>query len=373
MTDKIKILHIVDSFNIGGMENILASLINESSLTDFHHTICCIKTSGAAAARLASPVTIHELRKKEGQSWFFFRHLTKVLREENPDIVHTRSWGTTDGIIAARLARIPVVIHGEHGWSFEDPYGKNRKRLLIRRALSPFVTHYIAISDDIKQWLQGSVGINENRITTIINGVDVNKFSPRKQTINRRQFPDVGDQIVIGAVGRLDPIKRYDLLVEAFSQLDHAKHNLKLIIAGDGSERHNLETRIRSLPFGNRITLLGECRNVHDIYREMSLFIQSSQNEGISNTVLEAMASGLPVIGTAVGGNPQLISNGRTGILIPPNSSHAIREAITFYLDHPETIIFHGRNSREAAKTRFSLSRMVKNYQDLYRMLYSRH
>ena len=370
-SERINILHVIHSFNIGGMERGIVNLLNGSTSRNFNHKICCITKSGKSAQKIKkNNIKIFELRKQQGKNWSFVLRLAQFLKKESPDIVHTRTWGGLDGIIAAKIAKIPIVIHGEHGFVEDDPYGKSIKRRIIRKILSYGVDHYVAVSEDIKQWLMQSVYIKAKSITKIVNGVDTEIFCPFN--IEKRLFSSNGinNRIVVGAVGRLNPIKKHDLFLQAFSKLDHSRYNLKLILIGDGPQRYLLESLKNKLPHSERMLLLGECDDVRKHYNAMDIFVLPSKNEGMSNVILEAMASGLPVIATSVGGNPELVTHKKTGMLIQPDSSEAIRDSINFYLEHPDIREVHGTNARLDAVKRFSLPRMVREYEELYKALY---
>jgi len=351
---------------MGGLENGVVNLINRTDANIFCHEICCVTRSGKAESRLNRNIKIFELLKPEGNDWHILPKLIKVIRAEKPDIVHTRNWGTVDGIIAAKVSGVGSVIHGEHGWNMDDPEGRKLRRLLARRVLSFGVTRFVAVSEDISKWLHHSAGIRSDKITKIINGVDTDKFRPECQGTLRAKS-GLKDEVVVGTVGRLDPIKRQDLLLQAFSRLDHSKYKLKLMIIGDGPKRAQLESLKKRLAYSERIKLLGECDDVHELYNLMDIFVLPSRNEGISNTILEAMASGLPVIATSVGGNPELVTDGKTGLLIPPDSEEFIQHSITYYLEHPDIRRVHGANARSEAEKCFSLHRMIKEYEELYK------
>lgn len=367
---KIKIFHILQSLNIGGLQNGVVNLINESDKNIFEHEICCITKSENAKARLNNDINIYEINKHEENSWRMIFNLAKLIKASQPDIVHTRNWGTIDGIVAAKLSRVSIVIHGEHGWNMDDHNGQNIKRRLARKILSLWVNCFIAVSENIKQWLINSVGINQKKIIKILNGVDTDKFCPYNKADIRASL-GLKDEIVIGTIGRLDPIKRQDLLLKAFSRLDDNLYNLKLVLVGDGPERFRLQSLRQKAPHPEHIILLGERNNVHELYNIMDIFVLPSRNEGISNTILEAMATGLPVIATSVGGNPELVTHAKTGFLIPKDSYRAIQDAINYYLKHPEEREHHGLNARLEAKKRFSLNSMTSKYEDLYKSLYS--
>lgn len=369
-TSKIKILHVFHSFNMGGLENGVVNLINRSDPNLFEHEICCLTTTGSAEKRLERSVRIYQMHKREGNDWRMIQKFVKLIKASQPDIVHTRNWGSIDGILAARIAGIPGVIHGEHGWNMDDPYGLLLRRRIARRILFLGVDRFVAVSKDIRQWLHKTLCVRSSKIKTIINGVDTEKFFPMPKTDLRAEYEFEGS-IVIGIVSRLDPIKRHDLLFQAFSKLDHKKYKLKLVVIGRGSENSKLQELAKKLPYSERIKFWGECEEVAKLYRLIDIFVLPSENEGISNTILEAMASGLPVIATKVGGNPELVQHEHTGLLIPPNDCDELVNALNFYIEKtPEMRKVHGSNARERAVSKFSLDRMIKQYETLYKSLY---
>lgn len=368
---KIRVLHLIESFGIGGLENGLVNLINHSDPSKFHHEICCIKSSGKASQRLSYKINIHEMRKKEGNSWGIVANLARLMQALNPDIVHTRNWGAADGIFAAIFARVPHIVHSEHGWNNSDLTTPPLRRRLVRRLLSPFVDRFVAVSHDIGGWLNTNAWIPNNKILTIMNGVDTNKFYPDPEAKAKKE-PYYDADLLVGTVSRLDPIKNCDLIIEAFSSVTSDGHNIKLMIVGDGPERQRLENLAQTLAHSHRIMFLGERDDLPDLYRSMDIFLLTSRNEGLSNTILEAMASGLPTIATCVGGNPELVAHQKTGLLIQADNREAIKDALLFYLNNRDERIRHGINARNEAVHRFSLDRMVRTYESLYEDLIAR-
>lgn len=356
---------------MGGLENGVVNLLNNSDQNMFEHEICCVTKSGSAALRLKNRIPIYEMHKREGNDWRLIPNLVKLMKNVKPDIVHTRNWGTVDGIVAAKLAGVRTVIHGEHGWNMDDPMGQNIRRRIARKLLSSGVNHFIAVSGDIKKWMVNSIGIKNTKVSKILNGVNTDKFCQRNNIGIRNSLGFSSEDIVIGTVGRLDPIKDQRLLLQAFSSLKHEKKNLRLVLVGDGPEKRNLESVRKRLPCGDRVVFLGEREDVNKILSAFDLFVLPSRNEGISNTILEAMATGLPVIATNIGGNPELVKNGHSGFLFPLGDCHALVDALNFYTEqNPQMIEIHGRNARERAVMEFSLKRMINEYETLYKSLY---
>ena len=367
---KIKILHVLHSFSVGGLENGVINLINNSNEQHFIHEICCVTRSGAAESRLTRSIKTHEMNKINGNDWRMIPKLAKLIGEANPDIVHTRNWGTIDGIVAAKIRSVPLIIHGEHGWNIDDPLGRNFKRRMVRRILSgAAVDRFVAVSEDIRRWMIDSIGIKDSKITKILNGVDTKRFCPGNKNGARRALGFSEKDVLIGTVGRLDPIKDQQLLLQAFSNLESVEKTLRLIIIGDGPERKTLESIRETLCCKDRIVFLGERNEVERILPVLDVFVLPSKNEGMSNTILEAMAVGLPIVATSVGGNPELVTHGKTGLLFRSGGVKDLVEALEFYVAHGEERKVHGANGRNEAEKRFSLGRMVKEYESLYTSL----
>lgn len=356
----LHIVHILHSFGTGGMEKGLATVINNSS-SDLRHTIICLTESGASKQLLQKNITIIEMNKKKGNSLFFIFRLMMVLRQLKPDIVHTRNWGGFDGVIAARLAGISHIIHGEHGWSMDDPDGLNPRRVFIRRILNLFIKKYTCVSMQMKAWLEKDIRVGKD-VIQIYNGVDCNLFCPGNDEVLKSELGIAPETIVMGIVARLDPIKNHAGLIKAFNRVHKKNPHTCLLIIGEGPERPKLE-KISS----SRVLFLGNRSDVCNLLKCIDIFILSSFNEGISNTILEAMASGLPVIASDVGGNPELVKDGENGFLVPPHDYEQMADRIVKYIAEPHLVELHGKTGREQAVRNFSIASMVNDYESVYR------
>lgn len=358
------IVHVIHRLGTGGMENGLVNLINGLPATHYRHAIVCMTESTPFRDRIQdSAVAVHELHKQSGKDlgcyWRFFR----LMRRLRPAVVHTRNLGTIDLAPVAALAGVPFRLHGEHGWDNADPQGLNPRYRRLRRICDRFIHGYVAVSEDIASWLRDYIGIDASRVRQIYNGVDTQRFSPEGRGA---ALPASAASRVIGAVGRLDPIKRFDALIAWFASCHDVFHDAHLVIVGDGPERGTLERLVAAHGLSDRVWLAGNRPDVADIMRSLDLFVLPSRNEGISNTILEAMASGLPVVATAVGGNCELIERGVTGELVSSGDGAALADAIAAYLDDDERRTRHGAAARQHVLRRFSLDKMIQNYDELY-------
>jgi sugar transferase (PEP-CTERM/EpsH1 system associated) len=361
---QIHILHVVYSFGTGGMEKGIATLINHAA-SNFKHTILCLRTSGESEKLLnrsvKRSVKIISVGKKEGNSLFFILKLAKIIHYLKPDIVHTRNWGGMDGVIAAKLAGTPNIIHGEHGWSVDDPNGLNSKRIFVRRFLDLFVSEYICLSKQMVFWLQKSIKVKK-KITQIYNGVDCRHFCVNKSSKLRETLKRSKKTIVFGIVARLDPIKNHTTLINAFKHIQEQCSDAGLLIIGDGPERQKLENTA-----GKNVLFLGRRTDINELLNCMDVFILPSFNEGISNTILEAMAAGVPVIASCRGGNPELIKHQENGFLFEPDDPKMLEEFMREYIYKPELRKRHGRKGRQDAEQNYSIKKMVRNYEKVWK------
>ncbi|MEO6697225.1 MAG: TIGR03088 family PEP-CTERM/XrtA system glycosyltransferase [Gammaproteobacteria bacterium] len=367
------IAHIIHHFDVGGLENGLVNLINRMPADRYRHAVVCLDGYTDFRKRIErEDVQFYALGKQPGHDLGLYWRLWRVLRQLRPDIVHTRNLSALEGQFVAALAGVRARVHGEHGRDVFDLHGHNRKYNLLRKLARPLVQRYIALSRDLQSWLVQTVGVPPERIAQIYNGVDSARFHPRAGERTPIGPPGFlrGGEIVIGSVGRMAEVKDYPTLVRAFLQVVEveplARERLRLVIVGDGPSRAACLEQLRAADATEVAWLPGERPDVPDIMRALDMFVSPSLGEGISNTILEAMASGLPVVATRVGGNPELVEAGRTGQLVPPGDAQAMAQALKRYLDDGEERIRHGLAAREKAERLFSMEAMVRRYGDVY-------
>lgn len=356
------------------MENGVINLVNHLDHDRFEHSICCIDSSGPMAQRINQRnIQIFEL-KKRGRDYFLPLKLTRLIRRINPDIVHTRNWSAIDGVIGAKLAGIVHIIHGEHGREATDPTGANMRRLRIRKLLHPLVSRFVTVSADLKQWLIYDVGVPEGKVVQIINGVDTDRFCPPQDKAAAKMKAALPpDSFVIGSVGRLDPVKDYTTLILAFKSVLTGQTGLTgligktvLMIIGSGAEEANLRQLTHDIGIMDRVYFMGEREDIPQLMQSMDVFILPSIAEGISNTILEAMACGLPIVASRVGGNLELIEDGKTGFLFSNGDYKELSDKLGIYFSNSKVLSEHSVSSRKKAEHKFSLLRMIEKYEKLY-------
>jgi sugar transferase (PEP-CTERM/EpsH1 system associated) len=353
------IAHVIYRLDFGGLENGLVNLANRLPGDRYRHVVVCLAGYNPVfRARIQDPdVEVMSLDKRPGKDPGAYLRLWRLLRRLRPAIVHTRNLGTVDLQWVAWAAGVPHRVHGEHGWEASDPRGLDPKSLWIRRACRPVIQRYVPMSQDIARWLQEQVGVGARRVRQLYSGVDTGLFYPRSA---------VRDPLSLGTVGRLDPVKNHAALLTAFAGLGQRFPRLRLTIVGDGPLKATLRTQAASLGLTDRITFTGARGDTPELLRGFDMFVMPSLNEGISNTILEAMATGLPVVAGRVGGNPELVVDDVTGRLYDPADPNALEGALLPYLTDPALREAHGRAARDRVVQNFSLEAMVQRYLDLY-------
>lgn len=374
------IAHVIHRLGTGGMENGLVNLINRMPPDQYRHVIICLQGYTDFRQRIRrDDVEIHDVGQHAGHDFGAHLRLYKLLRSLKPDILHTRNLSALESQVIGATARIKGRVHGEHGRDIYDLHGKNRKYNLLRKAIQPLVGHYIAVSRDLADWLQEMVGVPSRKITQIYNGVDSVIFYPRNGP--RAQVGPAGfavdDAIIIGSVGRLAHVKDFPTLIRAFSRArelwPEGRDRLRLMLVGDGPTRTECEALIAELDLGEQVWLAGDRSDVPELMRAMDVFVLPSLGEGISNTILEAMACGLPVIATDVGGNPELVSPGKTGALIPAADHEKMAQALLTYIKDPARLVREGMSARAEIEARFSMEAMVSAYLAVYDRVLKTH
>jgi sugar transferase (PEP-CTERM/EpsH1 system associated) len=363
-----RIVQVIPSLRLGGLENVAVRLVQHLSPVA-EQAVVTPTGAGPLAERFPAGVSVFPLAEQHRPDRWNALRMARLFRKLRPDIVHTRNWTCIDAVIGAKLAGVPVVIHGEHGRDAADPEGRNPRRQQARRFLSPFVTEFVTVSRDLARWLVEQVRVPARKVRTIYNGVDTEHYAPGDRAAARRALGIPMDWAVAGTVGRLDPVKDQVGLIRAFARTDgaQARGRHALVIAGDGPCREQLEATVGELGLGDSVRLLGERDDVPLILQALDVFVLSSIGEGLSNAILEAMATGLPVIATRVGGNVELVRDGITGRLIEPSRPATLAEALGDYLSDPLRARAQGAAGRERAVAEFGLEHMLAGYEALYR------
>ncbi len=367
------VLHVTYRFDTGGLENGIVNLINHMPSQAYRHAVLALTEVTDFSRRIQrSDVEFISLRKPPGHGVWQYPKLFKLFRQLRPAIVHSRNLAALEVQPPAWAAGVPVRIHGEHGRDVEDLDGSNITYQRVRRIYKPFVHHYLALSRDLSDYLVTKVHVPQKKITQVYNGVDTESFAPESgghQPIPGCPF-DPSMHWLVGTVGRMQAVKDQVMLANAFVQAlamaPQLQSRLRLVMVGEGPLRSQALALLEAAGVAHLAWLSGERNDVAQIMRGLQAFALPSLAEGISNTILEAMASGLPVVATAVGGNADLVLHGLTGYIVPPANPQTMAQHLIELASDPERARRMGEAGRLRVQATFSMQAMVSTYQSLY-------
>jgi sugar transferase (PEP-CTERM/EpsH1 system associated) len=366
--------HVVFRFGVGGLENGIVNLINHLPRDRWRHAIVSLTDVSREFTEriIRSDVHYVALDKRPGHLVRDYPRLLRLFMSLRPAVVHTRNLAALEAVVPAWAAGVPVRIHGEHGWDIQDPEGRRRRYRLVRRLYRPFVNRYIALSHHLADYLEHQVRVPESAIAQIYNGVDTERFYPAAggRTLIASCPFQAANHWLVGSVGRLEAIKDPLNLVRAFIRAlkihPAAADRLRLVLAGDGALRQEAESLLGDAGIRQLAWFAGECADVPQFMRGLDCFVLPSLAEGVSNTILEAMATRLPIVATRVGGNAELIESGMTGTLVRSANPDALAQAILAYFTDRATAHRHAKAAHHVAVSRFSIATMVAAYTSVY-------
>jgi sugar transferase (PEP-CTERM/EpsH1 system associated) len=360
----VGIHHVVLSLEPGGLENGVVNVVNHLDRRRFASTICCLKEAGEFARRIHVPgVDVHALGWAGGTDLSLPVRLARVFRQTRAQIVHTRNpEAFFYGFVAAKIAGVRRVVHSEHGRSFDDrPF-----RLTAQRWLTRFTSAVFTVSEQLKSDLVRFTAIPPTAIEVLYNGVDLEHFGTPGSGARQERRAAWGlsaSEVVIGAVGRLAPVKNHALLLRAVAT---SASRAFVVLVGDGPERAALHTLADTLGISDRVRFPGHSDDVRGDLAAFDVFVLPSLNEGMSNTLLEAMAASLPVVVSAVGGNPEIVRNGSDGLTFPSDDQLALTTLLDRVCADAALRTRLGCAARERVTAQFSIRAMVERYERLY-------
>lgn len=366
------VAHVMYRFDTGGLENGVVNLINHMPANRYRHAVIALTEVTDFRQRInRDDVQFIALNKPPGQTLWIFPQLYRLFCQLRPAIVHSRNLAALEVQLPAWAAGVPVRIHGEHGRDVGDLDGSNVTYQRVRRFYKPFVSYYLALSRDLAEYLGSIIRVPASKVLQVYNGVDTERFHPAPADFAAPGCPfPRGGHWLLGTVGRMQTVKDQPTLARAFIRAleiaPELRQRLRLVMVGDGPLRSQCQEILAEAGVADLAWLPGERSDVPDVMRGLDCFVLPSLAEGISNTILEAMASGLPVIATAVGGNADLVTAGETGEIIPAADPEAMAQAIVRFASHPQRSQEMGRAGRQLVERRFSMNAMVAAYQGTY-------
>ena len=350
---RLRIAHVSLGLDVGGQERLLVEFARHADRTRFELAFVSLSTRGRLAETLESlgwPVLA--LNEPSGVRPGMIWRLARLFHRHRFDIVHTHDdKPLLYGSLAAKLARVRLVHTHHHGLL---PQTSRRQRRMVAWA-GRLTQAFVCVSHDSARYMEES-GLPRRRQVTLWNGIDLDKYA--------YQGPN-GDGPAL-TVARLSPEKDVANLLRAAALVVRAAGGFRLHIAGDGVLRENLVQLANTLNLQDHVRFLGEVRDIPTLLGQARLFVLPSQTEGISLTILEAMARGLPVVATRVGGNPEVVQEGKTGLLVPAGDSEALAQAILKVWQSAELGERMGRAGRMRVEAQFDVRAMVARYERLY-------
>ncbi len=358
----LSVVHLVLGLNVGGLEMVVLNLVRHCNRDRFSPHIICLQEPGQLApafAELNVPLESLDCPKLPKARTLY--RLIRRLRQLRPHVLHTHNMSPHFfGVIAARLAGVPVVVHTKHGRN--DP---TRRSAVFKNWLASYFTDRIVpVSEDAAAVVREIEGVPDRRIHVIRNGIDLDRFP-----FTHRNGQHTGKHAV--HVARLCISKDQSTLLQAARQVLDVEPDFRLTLVGDGPDREMLLALHKELGLGERVVFLGERHDVPAILACADLFVLPSVEEGIPLTILEAMATGLPVVATPVGGNPEVVVPNETGLLVPPQSPQRLAEALLTLVREPSRARRMGAAGRKRVEQLFDIRKVVASYEALYESLYT--
>lgn len=362
----VSVLHVTFDMRIGGTEQVIRNLIRASDTERVHMAIFCIEAPlgpwGEALRDEGIPISCHA--RQPGFDIGVLRALRRHLQTHDVDVVHCHQYTPWVYGCLAAIGLGKRVMFTEHGRFYPDRASPRRR--YINPVLARLTDRITAISEATRQALVDYEYLQAGRIEVIYNGIEALRPAEGDATALRRSLEIPDSAPVLGTVARLDPIKNHDMMLEAFRRVADVHPEARLLLVGDGEERVRIEERVTALGLEDRVIMPGYRPNPTVWLSLMDIFLLSSFSEGTSMTLLEAMSLGKPCVVTDVGGNPEIVDDGVTGVVVESDNAEAFAEAILTIITFPE----RAAELREAAlarfEQRFSAATMAGRYLTLY-------
>jgi glycosyltransferase involved in cell wall biosynthesis len=370
MQKKMHVVHVIESLDRGGMETFVCELVKTQQLA-FRVSVVCLFSGGVLVDAL-SKIKIQPLFCEKGRDGTLkaMKHLRKLLVSLQPDVIHTHNeLSHYFTLLALTLSKRPYMINTRHNMGLSGP--QSRKEKLFRWSLNK-TGSMVACSYAVKKRFVDDFGVPENMVQVIHNGIPFDKFRLLDRSVARAQWRKkygFSDQaVLIASVGRMSPVKNHKGLLDAFAQVQQV--NLHLVIVGDGDLRHEIESYAKQLGVSGAVLFVGDSSDVAGILCSVDIFVLASLSEAHSIALLEAAASGLAVVATAVGGNAEVVVDGESGFIVPAGDVNALSKQIRLLVQDSEMRARFGKSLFEWANAHASIESCAKKYEMLYQKNY---
>jgi glycosyltransferase involved in cell wall biosynthesis len=364
----VRIAYVIDKLHLAGAQIHLLQLLRGLDRRAFEPRVFCLIRGGPVAERIrALGIRVEVLGMGAIYGPRALRALPRLVRAlRGTPIVHTYLVSANVyGTLAARLAGVPAVITSRRDTGFSRSW---RLRLVEEWLVNPWVDRVAAVCPAVAREARRERGLSAEKVVTIPNGVDTTDFDPalHPREATRSRLGLAGDKPALGVIAHLSPVKGHADLLAAMARVVSMRPRARLLVVGDGVLRPELEVLSRSLGLADRVVFTGAREDVAAILAALDVVVVPSHTEGLSNALLEAMAMARPVVATAVGGNPDAVEAGLTGLLVPPRDPEALAASMLRLLERPDEARRLGEAARRRVLAEFSLDRMVAGYEALY-------
>lgn len=366
---RIRVLHVLQTMGIGGMEKRILRLCNglDSAVYDIH-AVSLRQTDGAM---IDWPRERHHFFPiAPGMHVRRLFSLAKLMRDGRYDIVHSHNWATMlYGVVAGRMARVPVVLHGEHGLNDEDRKGVSFKRESVATFIAHMATRVVAVNEFIRSQAQERWRLPSSSVVSIPNGVDLDRFVPRPR-IGRES----GDELVIGTVARFDPIKNLPCIIRGYDlfRKSRPQQKARLVLVGEGPLRGAMRELAAQSPYSEEIVFPGETNAPEDWYSQFDVYLNGSYSEGMSNTILEGMACGLPVVASSVPGNRAWLEECVHALFFESDNAADLARCLGVLADDRSLLARIGLANRLRVEAEYDNKKFLVRYHQLYQQLLRR-
>jgi sugar transferase (PEP-CTERM/EpsH1 system associated) len=360
----VNVFHLIQGLEFGGLENVTLNLLGNLNKELYKTSICCFDTLGDLSNRISGDIKVHFLKRKQGIDYFYPFKLAKLLKKKGVQILHLHnSTAFFYGVIAGKLAGIPAIVYTEHA---RDIF-PNLKVRIADKLLSYFTDKIIVVADYLKKNLIEYEKFDGEKIFVIYNGINPAEFNIKTDHIKKRRELDIDVNVpVIGIVARLDPIKNHACLINAMKHVINKFPEAVLLIIGGGPVHSELESLVKDLKLEKNVRFLGTRADVPELMSVIDVFVLCSRSEGLSVTLLEAMAAGKPVVATRVGGTPELIEHDINGLLVESDDEEGLSKALIELLTDKSKSLKLGEAAGRKINDSFTLAHMVKKYEKIY-------
>lgn len=369
----LKTMYVIHSLGTGGAEKLVYDTALFLKGSGIEAVVCCLDYSGAQGEKLKKQgFKVFDLKRRMGIDLSIIKKLRAIVREEKPDILHAHQYTPYFyTMLSLPMFSRPKSVFTEHGRFYPDRI--RPKRVIFNQIANIFTDAIVGVCEFTKEALVKYEMFPRDKIRVIYNGVKPDEFQLEADIASKKKSLGLSfENKVIGTIGRLCREKNYEMLIQAFAEVRKTSKDVKLLIVGDGELRGELEFFTKQLQLDNDIFFLGERQDIPELMQIFDIFTLSSDLEGASLVLLEAMASGLSVVATDVGGNPELVVDGKTGILVPPGDYKKFADAITHHLQNKKLQKEMGEAGRQRVGEKFTFKRMADEYVELYQELISK-